>query len=370
MLNVAFVVRTRGLEFDDRVRKEAIALVNLGYSVKIFVLLDNNSEGVGFTSYGVEYESIRLITRNLLPNKRFLALKAFELYLVLKNRLKTFDFVWAHEQYTFMLPLLLDKNSCIWDLHELPVKFEKGLPKFMFKIIRNKTLFIIHANKQRMHYLINIGLLKGEEKQVIINNYPDDKFEISDEKCSKFDSFKDWLGSSTYVYLQGISSDIRYPLNSIEPILNTTNHKIVIAGRFSDNLKSVLISKYGVLVNERLFFLGMVEQLSIPSYLKSSKFTIVLYKCSTKNNMYCEANRLYQAIMFSVPVIVGNNPTMADIVKHNKFGIVLSDDGANQSGIELAINELELNYEGFIDSLNIKKSHYVWNDDVVNILKR
>ena len=41
MRKVAFVVKTKGLEFDDRVRKEALSLVSLGYSVKIYVQLNN-----------------------------------------------------------------------------------------------------------------------------------------------------------------------------------------------------------------------------------------------------------------------------------------------------------------------------------------
>ena len=74
MKNIAVIAKTKGLEFDDRIRKECIAL-SKKYHVTIFVVFDDNRQEEGITSYGIKYKSFRIKTRDILPQSKFLLIK-------------------------------------------------------------------------------------------------------------------------------------------------------------------------------------------------------------------------------------------------------------------------------------------------------
>ena len=128
---IAFVLRTVGLEYDDRVRKECITLARSA-DLTIFALFSNNREEEGITSYGIPYKSFHLVTREKLPSGKFLFFKALEFYFRVIRHLKGFDLIWAHEVYTVLFPLLAGKNKFIWDLHEIPAPFNRPILRNIF----------------------------------------------------------------------------------------------------------------------------------------------------------------------------------------------------------------------------------------------
>jgi glycosyltransferase involved in cell wall biosynthesis len=108
----------------------------------------------------------------------------------------------------------------------------------------------------------------------------------------------------------------------------------------------------------------MVAQLDIPILMKNAQFTIVLYENAKPNNRYCEANRMYQAMSLGVPIIVGNNPSMAEVVK-DKYGIVLKSDGADIKELENAILILNKDFSFYKYNCKIDSKKYVWNDNMI-----
>ena len=60
---------------------------------------------------------------------------------------------------------------------------------------------------------------------------------------------------------------------------------------------------------------------------------MIFYDDKEVNSLYCEPNRLYQAIGRGCPVIVGNNPTMKNIVERLSCGVVVSDSGNSPENI-------------------------------------
>lgn len=362
--NIAFVLRTIGLEYDDRVRKEALALSKVA-NVIIYVNFYNNKKESGITSYGVPYKSFRLKTRDNLPSSKYLLIKAFEFFLQVKRHLKKSDIVWAHEEYTFMFPLLIRRNKCIWDLHEIPFRFENGMMRKVFGFIEKKSIFLIHANKFRIQYLSEIDLIKDEDKHFFINNYPDEVFFSSKKTSEKHKRFKDWLNEDEYAYLQGLNVEGRYPYNSIKSILDSTKLKVVVLGNFDNKSKDVLSLEYGEQLSERVHFVGLEDQLVIPNYLKYAEFSIILYKDNKPNNYYCEPNRLYQSISLNIPVITGDNPPMKDVVGENSFGLVLEDDGEDLNKLKKAVEEIVKNKTLYKSQLESKSKFFRWNNEKV-----
>lgn len=364
-MNIAIVVKSDGLEYDDRVRKTAIALSQSSY-VKIFIVQDDNKSDVGKTSYGIDYESLRLTTRAKLPSAKFLFLKTFEFYFKLVRRLKEFDAIWYNEEKTFLFPLLAPKSQVfIWDNHEIPMTFTKGWKRKLFNIIEKKSKKMLHANPQRIRYLEEIGLLKYPEKHTFIHNYPDERFVNSDDIPSSFEQFNSWLESDKYVYLQGLNTPGRKPYNSIASVLQMTNYKLVVVGRVDDEEKNRLQNDFPDL-NKRVYFMGMVPQLSIPSLLKHAEFTLVLYETTKPNNKYCEANRMYQAMALGVPVIVGCNPSMKEVVA-DKYGIALESDGSDFNELKKAVDTLVRNREYYKKNCMDYADEYIWRNSFVDI---
>ncbi|MDA8934599.1 glycosyltransferase [Flavobacteriales bacterium] len=359
--NIAFVLRTIGLEYDDRVRKEATALSKIA-KVTIYVNFADNRKESGITNYGIPYKSFTLKTREKLPSSKYLFIKAIDFFLQVRPYLNNSDIVWSHEEYAFMFPLLLNKNKSVWDLHEIPFRFEKGLMKKVFQFIEYNSLFLIHANKFRIEYLKKQGVISNLDKHFHIHNYPDGKFLNSDKVSAKFMEFKKWVGSDKYVYLQGLTVKERFPTNSIKSILDITDYKIVVIGPFDKTSKDKLSEEFSIELDTRVFFVGLEDQVVIPSYLKNAEFTVVLYDSKKPNNLYCEPNRLYQAISLNVPVIVGNNPPMKEVVMENNFGIVIEDDGNDLLKLNEAVSKMLDNKYFFDKNLKSKSKYFRWDD--------
>jgi hypothetical protein len=298
MKKIAFVVYTSGLEYDDRVRKEALTL-SKDAQVKIFVLLTNNQDFEGVTSYGIPYKSFHLKTREKLPAAKHLLLKAIEFYWLVRKRLKDYDVVWVHDVEPFLVPLLLRKKKIVWDLHEIPDPFEKNkVMKKLFRFIEKKCMQLVHANNYRIDYLIKEGLIRKPEKHIAIRNFPDAQFEQSALEDEKYGEFKKWLGGADYIYLQGLTAKGRFSFQTIEAVMKENSIKAVVVGKFDAEAKEKLLELYGPRLYQRIFFRGRVDQLAIPVYIKGSLLSIILYDITVPNNRYCEPNRMYQSIIF------------------------------------------------------------------------
>ena len=360
MKKIAFVVLTTGLEYDDRIRKEALTL-SRNAEVKIFTVLSKNEATEGVTSYGVPFKSFQLKTRELFPSARFLFLKSLELYLKIRSQLKDYDIVWVHDVEPFLFPLCNRKKNMIWDLHEIPHPFLKNaFTKKLFKIAERKCKYLIHANKHRIEYLKSENLINTPEKHIEIRNFPDSQFTQSSLEDSEWNNFKSWLGDSKYIYLQGLNGASRQPFECIDSIMKLGNIKAVVIGRFDEKIKELLIQRYGKSLNERIFFRGMVEQLAIPSYIKESLLSVVLYETTQPNNRYCEPNRMYQSIIFNKPVVVGNNPPMKELVDRYDFGVSIDKDKVIASDVGKAIETIVGNYSAYIDSICSNKENILW----------
>jgi hypothetical protein len=365
--NIAIVLRTVGLEYDDRVRKECIALSKIA-NLKIFVTFENNAKEEGYTSYGIPYKSFKLTTRERIPSGKLLLVKAFEFYLKVKPYLKEFDLIWAHEEYTFLFPLFAPRGKFIWDLHEIPAMFTKPIMKNFFNYIENKSKAIIHANPQRIKYLIENAYIKYPIKHSSIRNFPDNNFLVSNVLPNNYTEFKEWLGDKDYVYLQGLTLADRFPYNSIASVLDASDLNIVVVGTFED-LEAIesLRNKYGVELNRRVFFAGRANQLAIPAFLRDAKFSIVLYNIDDPNNRYCEANRFYQAINYGIPVIVGCNESMADIINDYNVGIALQSDGRDLDDLKKSIVSLQAQNDFYKNNATKHGSRFLWDETSLNI---
>ena len=361
---IALVLYTQGLDYDDRIRKEILTIQNLfsNVSFHIFAVEANNREEEGGTSYGIPYRIPYLKSRDQFASGTHTLIKAWDFYQSIKKDLKRFDVIWCADVETFLFVLLTRKKPIVWDLHELPNRFlVNGMMKKLFNCLESRCSVMIHANEQRLQYLIDKGYIRHQERNFVLRNYPQFN-EIDTDYDETYQHFDDWLGDSKCAYLQGINGQDRADIESLEAILSVEGLKGVVVGYTRPELLSLLEEKHSQEeLRTRLYFTGRVKQLKTPQYIKRCIFGMVFYKNTCMNNWYCEANRFFQNIINGNPVIVGQNPSLKETVNDYHLGVVAETDGSNSKAIHEAIMELLSRYDYYKENVNENKDNWLWN---------
>jgi len=363
-INIALVIKTEGLEYDDRVRKEILTIEKLFPNIKfkIFAMLPDNKEREGVTDYGTPYKSIYIPARDKYPSAKKAYLKGFQFYKAVKKDLAAFDVVWAANVDASFVPMLYKSEKLVWDLHELPTAYlSKSVTRLLLKYIFNRCKIVLHANPQREKYLESIGVVSDPQKHYALRNYPNFD-DVDKEYDSKYYDFIEWKGDRRCVYLQGLDGDRRSAYESVKAVLQTEDMVTVVAGRYDDTSKKRFEEEYGEELAKRVLFIGKIPQLKIPQYVKQCYTTLVFYKNISPNNYYCEANRFYQSVLMGLPVVVGNNPTMRELVNQYGFGVSIEDDGNDVSKIVEGINTIINNYDEFKQNIEKNRDKLIWSN--------
>ena len=347
--SIALVVKNDGLEYDDRVRKEILTIQELYPNIKfkIFAMLERNEEYEGITSYGVPYKSVYIPARDKYPSAKKIILKAWQFYWAIEKDLRKYDAVWLTKLDCIFISMLTKNKRILWDLHELPQllmgnKCKEALLKYLFK----RAKVVVHANMYREKYLESKGLVNNPQKHYAIRNYPNFE-DVDPEYDNKYYSFLSWKGDRRCVYLQGLFEDSRSPYESITAVLQTSDLVAVVVGSCEDKIKKRLEYEFGDQFRDRVLFVGKIPQLKIPQYSAQCYITLVFYQNVEPNNYYCEANRFYQSIIMGLPVVVGDNPSMKELVNKYKYGVSIDDDGKDLNKIVKGINKVLDDYDDY-----------------------
>lgn len=323
MINVLMVLKTQSLKNDQRVLKELASFKKLGAEVDVFVAKDCDLSQSNF-DYPL-YET--KIFGGAAPSRiivRIIGILQFYIKAMSFIAFKSYSVVWVCDPIMFLLVLALKKIKpelkVVWDHHELPPSWflkNKVLMRFFKKAYRNSDI-IIHANSSRKKYLENCLNIKAKESY-IISNYPSNNMnseEILDDEAEA------WLKKSKpFIYLQNSLQENRYGYQVIRAALGS-GYKIFHAGKINKDY----LDKYD-LYNDDVYLAGYLSVNQINRVLKECDFTVILYKQDSLNQIYCDANRLYQSMYFGVPLIIGDNPTLVEATKKYRDCIVLKDDG-------------------------------------------
>lgn len=373
---IAVVIKTDGLEFDDRVRKEILTIQKLypDISFKIFAMLPDNREFEGVTSYGTPFKSLYIPAREKYGAAEKVLLKAFQFYRVVKKDLSEYDAVWAADIESVFVPFLIKNKRMLWDLHELPSQLMSGsLKKRLLRFVFSRCRIVLHANPQRAEYLEKQGVITNMKKHYSLRNYPN--FADVDKKYDdKYHSFITWKGDRRCVYLQGLDGDWRAAYESITSVMKISGIVAVVVGPFNQTIKEKLINEYEDELEKRILFIGRIPQLKIPQYVKECFTTLVFYKNVSPNNYYCEANRFYQSVIMGLPVVVGNNPPMRDLVNSYGLGVSIDDDGNDINKIVAGLKEIIDNYSKYKIQNEKNRNKLVWDNqentvkEIVNYL--
>ena len=361
---IALVIKTEGLEYDDRVRKEILTVRKLFHDVsfKIFAMLPGNKEQEGITKYGVPYKSVYIPARDKYPSAQKTTLKAWQFYRAVEKEVRDYDAVWVANVDAAFVPIFLKHKRIIWDLHELPLTFTGHRP--MRQLLRhtfNRCKLVLHANPQRADYLESIGVIDDREKHIALRNYPNFD-DVDVEHDEKYVQFVEWKGDRECVYLQGLSEERRAAYESVAAVMKHDALSAVVVGKMYPESLERLIAEFGEdKLTSRVYFVGKVPQLKIPQYVAECKLSLVFYKNVQPNNWYCEANRFYQAVILGVPVVVGANPPMKELVEKYDFGVSIATDGSVVDDISEGIRKVMGNYDYYKLKTLENRDNLLWS---------
>jgi len=376
MKNILMIIKTSGLAYDDRLRKELKSLLELGQCVKIIALEDGNQRDRGMTEK-VPFRTISLFTRKILPHKRGLAFKTLEMYahfirFILTERP---DVLWIHDiEMAGLAPIgwLLKKLGLIswlvWDQHELPTEkvLDDSVLRSIFKSILNLCDIIVSANRERREFLLRKLEYCHCDKFKVIENFADEIFYKLPHGVLP-EKIKSWLGNHMYILAQGGGANPgRYLAEVVEAVMTINNIKLVVVGPFAKEERTNLHSRYKNL-DEKVYFTGWVRQFELVNYIDNAVASIVLYNTDKNNNRLCAANRLYQALSRGVPAIVGSNPPMKSLVKSLRCGVVLQYDGRNIFDISEGIHSLLRDYGDYKKQTVEQKHTLTWESQKMTI---
>lgn len=372
MTKVLMLIKTTGLEFDDRVRKECLSLLSLGAEPVVGVLDDSNLGRSGKTDYGVRFRSVSLRSRRVFSSARGLPVKTAELIakfvgIILSERP---DVLWLHDFTTMgMVPIALVFRRMglikriVWDQHELPPEswINSGRTKGVLGKLMCRCDAIVAANKERLEMLEE--RLEHDDwapHGFVLRNYPDEDF-CSLPKGSLPDDVQKWLGGHPYLMTQGGGDDDRRLAECVEAVIESNGLvKLIVVGRYRDEMVGALKQRWGSKFGGNVYFTGMVPQMKVVDYLDNAGGSIVLYRRETQNSWLCAPNRLYQAISRGVPVVVGCNPPLKDLVGRLGAGVVLKSDGEDVADLGMGIQKLMEGRAEFAAKAEENRNTHLW----------
>ena len=369
VFKIALVIKTRGLEYDDRVRKEILSVQRLYPNIKfkIFAMLPDNREVESVTEYGVPYKSVFIPAREKYPSNKRVYLKGWQFYKAIRKELEDYNAVWVADVEAFFVTALVKTNHLLWDLHELPYQmFGSKWKRMLLKYALNRCNIVVHANPQRAQYMKDIHLIDEMSNHFALRNYPNFE-DVDTEYDESYWRFVEWKGNRKCVYLQGLSSKIRAASESVEAVLRKEGICAVVVGGFDSEIKRELKDKYKEDLERRVLFVGQIPQKKIPQYVQQCFMSLVFYTNVRPNNWFCEANRFYQAVVMGLPVVVGANPPMKEIVERYGFGVSIDDDGTHVDKILEGMDDVLDNYAIYKGNIAMNKNLLTWNsqDSVV-----
>lgn len=371
-MRVLLLRKTSGLLYDDRLRKTANSLRNLGYTVNIVALEYENNYQRYTNKNDIQVTTISLFSRKLFIRTRGLPFKLIEFYLrimfsIFKNKP---DIVWIYNlQLIGLIPVLKFLrvigyiNKIIWDQLELPPDnlVENKVFLFGLQLFMNWCDHIIMANEERRDYLISKVNLKIKPPISVLLNYPDSKF--YEYNCEELDEeTKHWLSGKDYLLAQGGANPKRNLIELVDAAMLQKQVKLIVVGPYLSDQVKFLNEKYGLSLSKIVRFSGFVSQFGLIPFIDHAIASVIFYQPTTKNNLYCAPNRLYQAIARGTPVITSQNPPLIHMVEKYKIGISVNanDPLSVLCGVQTIISE----YDKFKDNLFFNRKKFLWEEQI------
>ena len=348
----------------SRIIKEYLSL--LKEFSPLLVALNNGKQLEYETVQGVSVKRIRLNTKYLPKYFIFQILKFLEFGLKILKYYKNYNIIDCHCLISLIIGSFYKKKynaKLVFNAHELETE-RSGLSKirkFIYKIIENKLIYKCDAVIVVSDSIKDWYMDKYKIKNVfcIYNspNYID--FERSNyfrEKYKLLESDKIFLYQGMFFPKRGIELLCK----AFKKMLNTDNYLVFMGkGPLLDEIKKQALN------NNHIFLHDAVPQNELYKYTSSASFGLSIIENTSLSYEYCMPNKLFEYIMYQIPVIVSNGKDQAAFVNNNRVGYVLNNY-SDDSLFEL-INTIDYSkYDELIKNIKKIKYYISWNNQEKN----
>jgi glycosyltransferase involved in cell wall biosynthesis len=205
---------------------------------------------------------------------------------------------------------------------------------------------VVMANRERCALVRS--WLGGELRTPIdvLENYPDSRFRQLPVRDLPMD-VTSWLDGSPYLLAQGGANPDRHLDTLVAAVLRRPHRRLIVVGPYLAPRLDELRRAHGAALERQVLFTGPIPQMELARFIDHAQASVVLYQAHSENTRLCAPNRLYQALARGVPVLVGANPPMAELVRGAACGAVLTGDGGDVDDVDEGIVRLESGHDAF-----------------------
>lgn len=364
---------------DRRVKREALALIEIGFKVQIICTKEKNlpekevEEGI---------EIFRLLDLAIFDPK-----KLFEHKRWAKKIIESFEFdiLHAHDQTMLNMGALIKKMipslPFIYDSHELfhswPINssnFESKLLMIKSVLVRKHFIKREHRNSRYVDFLVTVNrslaenlkeYFKFNKSITVIRNCPE--FATSYNKSAilreKFNISKDkkilvFIGAN--IYLNSLNME-----QVFEEFKDRIDIDVVVISSFNDHSKQVMkyIESKGI---KNVHFHDKVKPEQINEYLSSADVGVVpTWNKSDLSYWYALDNKLFEYIQARIPVLATSQPEYINIIEKEKCGVCIDADqkSAYINGFDKIIGD----YEYYQKNTETAAKNLSWENEKVHI---
>lgn len=316
---------------DPRVRKEALALIEDGINVTILSWDRGHHHESRSEKEGLKIECVRTgkvygLLKLGLNYPRFF-LKAFG-----SSRKMDFDSVHAHDLDTLLLGVAISRLKgvpLVYDAHEHYAAMVAGdVPRFFVKVFDRLEAWalryvdlLVTANSKIEEYLLP-HLRSPRVNSVVVMNCID--------YVDPTPTHKDHDG--IIVFYSGSLESTRYVEDIALATLDIEDCIFKVAGDGPLRPRIEELSK----TQDRIIFLGYVPHQELLESMIDIDLVACLMDPSNENNKIGTPNKLFESMVFGIPVLVSEGTLSAEIALEERCGIAINwSEGDFKEAVEM-----------------------------------
>ena len=318
---------TNAYDPDPRVRQEALALIGLGYRVKLLAWDRDRKAAPAECMEGVEVERVFLRSSHGRGSTQIFFYAWLYLQMLYRGMKTSFDAVHCHDLDTLPLGFALGKlkrKPVVYDAHEsFPDMLEGSVPRAVQSCLTTLENFLI----RRIDLLITVGeklrrhfAERGARKSVVVGNWKrvGDFSRSTQQNQDVRRRLEIPDGAMAVVCITQLLKD-----RKIEELLEAAKDSpgvyVIIGGK--GILQDMVTQAAGE--NPRVRFVGFVSGRQIADYTCAGDVIYYGFDPENPNARFSAPNKLYEALAAGRPLITGDFGEIADVVRESACGIVL-----------------------------------------------
>lgn len=328
-MSISYLIRTNSLDSDERFVKTLKFLKGVEDSIQVFAIVKHQ------TQVDRSFIQRRLFFRRIFSGGSWILLKYTEMLLVTAMFLLTHRGRRWFANFDFMPLQILSTifasrhNRPIWDLHEMPsVSFSHNplLKKLFAYLLRNSEVIV--CNRARLESLQEtFGVnLSGA---LILRNTPGHRtYRKLIETRRNYLSQEMGQRDVRHIIITGGNSPGRFVRESVEVVKALREEtgidvRMTLVGGAAFKTYHEFVSSTGFIPFDQLV-----------NHCVRGDISLCFYETSSINNLLCEPNRFYQAIVAGQHIFTFEHPSLQD-VSYSRHHIIDEKNFASSLNCEI-----------------------------------